>query len=189
MVYTYTKINSDFINGLNIKKFDKDIRKNTNINSNFKGIKYNSESIHIYFESQLDTSGESELNSMVNSHDGKDPSYPTYNIIHPYITNHKVKISKYSTCASFIYNGGLFSKITLIQLLTEQNKNSTFDIKIYDATNNNILNEKTDISNTDKTIINMEGIANIPTTDAIIEIFAKVKKGDLFLHDIKVFYE
>jgi len=88
--------------------------------------------------------------------------------------------SYYTKLASFIYSGsnnvGNILEIYVNTWATENNM--TFDIRIYDNTNSNVIAELQNISSTDeKNIQSLGVISNLPEEQAIFELHIKKTSG------------
>ena len=68
---------------------------------------------------------------------------------------------------------------TLIKIIAEVASGSTGSIRLFDATNSLVIVEKTGISSTTPSIIDMGTISNVPTGEAIFEIQLKNSLGEV----------
>lgn len=190
MSYTYS-ISTSFSNGINLDNLKTEIESNITINKTLKGIRHNNTDIVIRFNATLDTAEQTELETVIiPNHNTSVSVVSTYNVISPQIEKIKISSNKYTVIASFIYDGSLFKGISRVKILTELGgKSGTYDIKIYDKTNHNVLQEKTGEANTDKSIIKFDNLTNVPTNDSIIEISAKgTSKTNLKIYHINVYF-
>ena len=194
-LYSYAK-SKKFQNGINLKNLKSEIENNGNINKNIINIFYTSETVNIKFDTDLSSEEQNILeNTIIPNHDYNETVNvsSTYNIITPYIENSSITTKNYIVSASFIYDGSVFNNIVKIGLLTEMqnnnNLNSSYDIKIYDQTNNQLIKEINNLTNNKKQIINITNLSNIPSNEAIIEIYVKTTNHTVKVYYINVFFE
>jgi len=174
-----------FTNGFDLNKFSNEI-ENSAISSTYECSKVSDGIIYIYFSASLG-GNVSTLNSLKSAHAGGSLSYPTALIINPYISTHKISSSKNFVCSSFIFDGNIFERMTQIKMMTEHS-GSSYDITIYDKTNNVILGTKNGSTNKNKEIITIDNITGTASGSSIIEIQVK-GNGTIFIYQINVYLE
>lgn len=85
----------------------------------------------------------------------------------------KVSSSHYSAMRSFIFAGSdKLGSPSSVKVIADV-RGDYGSIRLYDATNGNVICEKQDISNTDLEIIDLGTIENVPTGEAIFELHLK----------------
>jgi hypothetical protein len=194
-LYNYEK-SSKFSNGINLVNFKNEIENNGNITKNIINIFYTPDTVNIKFDADLSPSEQNILeNTIIPNHNYHTTinTSSTYNIITPYIDNSNITAKNYAIASSFIYDGTIFRNIAKIGLLTEmtndKNLNSNYSIKIYDQTNNNLIKEITGLTNSNKQIVNITNLSNIPTNESIIEIYIKTTNRPIKIYHINVYFE
>jgi hypothetical protein len=65
---------------------------------------------------------------------------------------------------------------------TNSINNVTYSIRLYDAINNNVLFEQTNITNTNMQIFTAEFLENLPDVDTILQLQGKVSNNDYSLY-------
>jgi hypothetical protein len=182
--YTITEI---FTNGLNLAKLDDTIRKDNLITTVLLNARSTATIVYLDFENELSGDELTELATIISNHNNNPIAHSTKITINPFILYSKISVPTYMVCSSFIYDASVNNSIPRITILTQMIGSGSYYIKIYDRTNNNILQEITN-NNTDKIICYFDNLVNIPTNNSIIEICAKTSAKYLLIDYINVYF-
>ena len=92
----------------------------------------------------------------------------------------KVDDTTYKTKGRFVFQGSTVTGTpTLIKIIAEVSSGSTGSVRLFDATNSLVIAEKTGISSTTPSIVDMGTISNVPTGEAIFEIQLRNSLGEV----------
>lgn len=194
-LYNYKK-SGQFSNGINLMNLKSEIENNGEIKKNIINIFCTSEIVALKFDANLTKTEQNILETDIIPNHNYNPTIgisSTYNIITLYIDNSDITSKNYAIASSFIYDGSIFKNIVKIGMLSElkndNNSNSNYSIKIYDQTNNLVLKEITGLTNSNKQIVNITDLSNIPTNESIIEIHIKTTNHTIKIYHINVYFE
>ena len=129
--------------------------------------------VEIVFDSTLDAGQLVTVESKITGHapNNSPPKIKFFTHI-----GRSTKNSDYTRIGgSFKYQGSeRIGLINYIEVLSyKQSSITSYDVRIYDKTNKNVLVEKTGNSNNNVEVIDLGEITNIPTNNAILEIQAR----------------
>ncbi len=110
------------------------------------------------------------------------------------ILNHKINSTVYTTIGSDLWlvdpdndNNIDLGYVKFISNLigpldTNSMNNVTYSIRLYDAVNNNVLFEQTNITNTQMEIFTVEFVENLPNVDTILQLQGKVSNSNYSMY-------
>jgi len=141
--------------------------------ANFIGITQTSNEIAVIYDNELNIDEQIVLDDAIANHI-PDNSPPRNNFINYSPTIAKVQSTSYTKVGSiFLDNSKL--EITYIDVVAfKGNNQASYNIRIYDTINDNVIVESTNLTNTESSIINLGNLSNIPSTSTVYEIQAKL---------------
>jgi hypothetical protein len=163
------------------------------ISSIIRGIDQTDDDIKITFESSLSAGEETILTGLLSAHIPNNSKSRTFF----YTVNPKkntINTSNYTTVAKFKYSGSdNIGTIDYINIISYMDSTVTsYSARLFDTINGLVLAEKTEITNTTETIIDLGTITNVPTDQSIFELqFKKVggnNKKLVYIDDIIIYY-
>lgn len=106
--------------------------------------------------------------------------------------NNSVKTTYYTSVTEFSLSKMEYTSLASIKIVSYMQKHiDSYDVRIYDMTNNKVLAEQS-YKNTDRQINSITKFTNMPDGDAIIEIQCKKnggrKNSEVTIKDIDIFY-
>lgn len=170
--YSYT-ISGDFPNGFSAGQLTFQIENNTIITKKLNTITNTGNDVDIEFLEALPPAELTELNTIIANftiiinYTKKDITFTDFE------TNNIV----YTRVLSFIFSGSLHEgNIDKFEFLGNIDAGQ-YSIRLYDATNNNILAEET-FNNTTNIIQTVNNVVNTPTNEAEIELHVRVLNAE-----------
>ena len=185
--YDYSFVN-DFKSKLRFHKFHKEIKRN--IEKNLIAVTKDNDLVSILFKDSLTPEEESLLDGLVESHNFILPvRKDIYNPTKEYSDS-----TTYTELGTFTYIGsnsiGLINKIEAFTYLN--GLTGTYDIRIYNITNNSVISENQGLINKRLELIDLGNLSNIPKDTATFEIQARTGETGLnnkvFVDKIIVYY-
>lgn len=175
--YNYS-LTSDFNRDLKTSQLHKEIENDTGITPNLIGIRLGNDNVGIEFDSALSAGEQTTLNGLVSAHTS-DNSAPRTNFYDCYPKRDNITSTTYEKMGSFKYGGSdQIGIINYIDVISHKDSSLTsYDIRIYDQTNNLVITERTGLTNTEEVVNDLGTISNIPTAEAVLEIQAKRTGG------------
>lgn len=180
--YTYTKNNIKFIH-----LFQEFIKENLNIDFHINS-DFNLNQFTFVFPQILGDANKLQLDELVQKY---IPEQNYFKLIRSQPLNISISSTNsidYVCLANSVYNLNLISdtltSISIISNILTPDKLGTYQIRIYDSMNNNIIWESDILSNTVYNLIEFTDLDNIPNTVTIIEIQMKVS-NPLYSANIK----
>jgi len=180
--YEYS-LKTDFPQGLMSGQLHQTINSNKNITSQLSRIDTDGDLVQIVFESELDESSRNILAEIITSY-VYEPPY-SLNREQQYVTIGQTDSNDYQRVAQFIFGGGCYAKLYSISYITDEN--FSYNVKIYDKTNEKIIIEK-NLSNTDKNLQILGVSSYLSSSPAIWEIYMNVTNGKAFIDNIYIKY-
>jgi len=172
-------LSSDFSGNLKSEQFHQEIL-DSSITTSLNGINVTGNVVEIEFDGTLDAGETTTLNTLISNHvPDNSPSKKNFFTFDPRTSD--TTATSYKTIrSSFKYAGSdEIGVINYIEIIGYKDSSPTsYAVRVYDVTNNNILAEKTGLTNTEEEIIDLGSISNIPTQSAILEIQAKRVGGN-----------
>ena len=183
--YTYS-ITTDFSGNFNYNNFLSEFYRSS-ISLFLLNIYTSDDNVDISFNTTLTTEQETTLNTLVANHDAT----PIYNLDKSdTIVNMTSNVTYYYKIASIPVYGEYQKSIQSINIISYmQNGNTSYDVQIYDSTNNKIISTQ-NFTNTDAQINDMGTLSNLPNKKSIFEIHVKSNKNkkDVTIETISVNY-
>jgi len=98
----------------------------------------------------------------------------------PYI---QVTSAQYAIAAKFIFNGTSLLGIPTNIKVSYQVQNSSYpaSIKLYDITNKTTIVEKTGLTSTAETIVDLGALSNLPASQAVFELQMKTTSSYIWV--------
>lgn len=175
--YTYS-LSVDFHGAINSYTFGLEVMADTAITEVYNGVVQDGDVVTVYFDSALTTDEKTSLDAVVAAHDGTVVTVmSTY---HTSLPINSVSTSElvYKVIATYLYDTSYYVSLDKILLTSYIDPGDTsYDIRIYDSTNNNTL-ATTNFTNSTKGIVTVSPLTNVPTIGiSMIEIQGKVNTG------------
>jgi hypothetical protein len=179
MSTTYTKsLNTDFGGSIIIQQFHKEVEAIVGITPNIIAVTLTGDEIEILFDTPLSAGEETILNSIISSH---VPNYSKPKVQFYTVTAQvqKIKTTSYSKTIRFNYPGSDNSgAIDYVEVISNMDAGVTsYNIRLYDKTNDKIMAELTNLTNTADMVHDFGTISHIPANNAILEIHIKKNGG------------
>ena len=170
-IYSYDFI-SDFGSNLAISQFGSEIA-NSSISPLVIGLLQRNNSVEIEFDSVLSTEEQTTLDGLVASH-VPAPVVGT-NVINISFSEFDSTLTTYECAIKFVFQGtNVTGTVTNIEVLSHMDGGGTsYDVQIFDATNNNIIAEK-NFTNNDIQLQDLGTLSNVPVAKSILCIKVKV---------------
>jgi hypothetical protein len=179
---------TDFTNGLDRINLFNEIVSNINITAELQNIIKQQDLIKINFKTQLTSSEIIELDSVVANHNIVVVPEIVYDIQVVLTSDTQIKSNSYKLLHKYRYLGTIYNNISRIQFLeTWENNLDDYSIKVVDVSNNQILLEET-IQNDNQLLHSFVNLANIPITDAVIEIHIKSDETKFIIMNTVILY-
>lgn len=177
MNYTYS-LSANFPNGLDPYQLHQEVKMNAVIKKNIIGVETLDDQVIIIFDDEICPKELMQLNALIIAH-VPDTSKPKENYYTVYPRNDSVRTSSYKAIGSFKY-GGSNSVGTIDYIETISNIDlgvTSYSVRIYDKTNNQILAEKTGMTNVVEEVQDLGEISNVPVETSVLEIQLKRTGG------------
>lgn len=171
----YTKsLSTDFGGSIKLKQFHEEVVADGGIAPNLTGVTMTADVVDIAFDAALSAGEQTTLDGLISSHT-PDVSKPKVQFYTETAQKQTIKTTSYSRSIRFTYPGSdRIGLIDYVSVLTSKDSNMTsYDIRLYDKTNNNVMAEVTGLTNTSDDANDLGTISNIPAGKAILEIHAK----------------
>jgi len=173
LLYNYIKLN------INILPTEFFIIKDTNINITFNEI--------------LSNEQETYLNLLILNYLPDQKYEEIYRTQTLNIKNDNISTTAYKTISIFIYNNDSFLddvKLSYLQIGSYLNGSNSYQIRLYDVTNQTNIYESEYITNQTLDIITLSPLINLPNTISIFELQGRVidKKDDCIFDVIQLVY-
>lgn len=168
-------LSADFTHDLNSGQLEQEIN-NSNITINLVGINTCGDLVQIVFESLLGTDDKTLLNAIVSAH--------TPNALHicNYVKlsiNRTSNLSEYELIYSFTVNDSYKLDILKLAITAKLTGSiSSYDIRIYDNTNNKII-ACASFNNPTFDLMDMGELSFVPSDQAMLEVHCKKVGGDV----------
>lgn len=138
---------------------------------------YNEGTINIIFKNALSNDNLITLNNAIVSYIAPQELIKFTTSQNINLFNDKVDSMMYSLIGVYLYSsnisdGNILNTISFVSNIS--NSIATYKIKVYDTTNNNIITESDDLNNTTLQLFTLNNISNLPKTNSLFEIQAKV---------------
>jgi len=192
MTHVYSN-SGDFNNKFNPGVFSEEIRESS-IASQFKGLRKIGDVVTVRFASTLVGAELTTLNSLISNHNPQTLFSGRRTNLVP--INQSTKSNDYFTIGTYQYKGRLYEDvITAVEVLSYADTGvSSYDIRLYDLTNNTVLAELTGCTNTDIAVQNLGTISNLPLETSDLEIQGrKVGGGNgnrfIYFQSISIYFE
>lgn len=182
-------VSSDFGGSINLSQFHQEIDDESGITTAFIGLTKDGDDIEIIFEEEPSSGEQTIITSLISSH-VPDFSKPRINFFPVFPESRKTKNSNYTTIATFEYPGSnKIGIINYIDVFSKCKKNGeTYDIRVINYENSDVLVESTGLNNTDYQTIDLGAITNIPSTKSILEIQMRSSKHDCYLQQALIYH-
>lgn len=169
MSYNYSFI-TDFSSNFNHTQFHNEVA-NGGLGPTLLRVDRNGDTITVVFDASLNTGEETTLDGLVSAHTPQQTQgIHIQNIIVPdsIITN-----TTYINICTFIVDGTIWDITNICAISFMEEEGTSYDIKLFDTTNNNIIVTKT-LTNITEENNDLGTLSNLPTNIAIIEAQVKV---------------
>ena len=178
--YNYS-ISTEFggATGLNMSQLHDAIVAEAGITPTLDGLNSTGDSLDIVFTSALSGGEQTTLDSLVASH-VPDNSPPRLNFYSFDPKKESINSTSYSKFGTFKYDGSdVIGAINYIDVVAYKGDSATsYSVRIYDRTNDRVVAEATDLTNTIEEIQSLGTVSNIPTQKAVFEVQAKRVGGN-----------
>jgi hypothetical protein len=174
---TYTKsLSTDFGGNINLSNLHNEIVAETGIVPVLNGVSQTGDDIEITFVTGLSGGELTLLNTVISNHNSI--------VILPTILHETVQMkldnintTSYKRMGTYLYDGTIHNGINAIKAQCYMDSGITsFDIRIYDSTNNQVIAEH-NCTSTTQMICDYGTISNVPTNFAVLEFQAKRNGG------------
>jgi len=192
---TYSKsVTSNFSgNAPELRKLHDEINGENGITPGIIGITMTDDNVDVIFDATLSAGEQTTLDGLLSSHNnspikGRD----NFHVVNPRINT--IKSTSYSRVVAFKYDGAdKIGTIDYIDIISYKHSNITsYSARIYDKTNNNIIAEKTGMTNDVEEIHDLGTISNVPTDKAILELQMKKVGGNnnnkIYIESLNIYH-
>jgi hypothetical protein len=132
--------------------------------------------IYVVFAAELSPADFSTLTTVISNHNGNVPPTPTSRVILATRTN-IYKSNVWDRAIAFHYDSDINKSITAIEAYSCMvNGITSYDIRVYNATANEVIVEAT-FTNTEYQTVNLGTISNMPLTHSDIDVLVRVNGG------------
>lgn len=183
MASIYKSMDDDFSGNFKVSQFHDELSANvvtSNISgANFQYIATNANDIEIVFGNSLTVTETTALNGLVSSHI-PDNSKPKKNFFPVAPTRTNINSTSYQKCVAFKYAGSEnIGTLDYVEIIAYKDSSITsYDVRIYDKSNGNIIAEKTGNTNDVSEIIDLGTISNVPTGASVFECQVRKTGGN-----------
>ncbi len=168
--YTYS-LAVDFSNNLNSSQFHGEIDADPGIVPILQAVNVTADVVDVVFDSALSAGEKTTLDGLV----AADVPIIIGKSIQVIFVGNKVTYTVYFNLSNYTFDPDLINTVNHIEAITEMNSGGTsYSLRVMDRNSSNTVAEMTGQSNTTPTIIDFGTISNVPTSDAIFELHAKV---------------
>ena len=176
-------------NGVNHKTLELEIKQQ--LNSSFSILHYGDD-LDIIFDSTLSSGDQTTLNDIIDNHDESSiVRREKFFSVNPWI--YRTKNNKYTSLASFSYGGSFHvGPINYIDIVARRTNSSiTYDLRVVDTLNSNVLCEQTELDNNEFAVIDMGTISNMPNDPTILDVQVKRSGSNKFVYlsQIVIYYD
>jgi hypothetical protein len=185
----YTKsLATDFGGTWDQSQFHDEIEAEAGITPTLTGVNLTEDVVDIVFESALSVGEQTTLDTLISNH---TPTVKQGSIKNTYIPHdNKIKAKTFKKILSFIFQGSNTIELTHIKMISYLDTGTSYDVKIYDSTNNNTI-VTINSTNATENIIDMGTISNLPAEQSKFELHVRVsgtKKPTAYVDSIFLFY-
>lgn len=190
---TTKSLSTDFGGNIKTEQFHIEI-VNSEISSGVLiGIILTGDVVEIIFDNALDGTDQTTLDTLISTHVPDNTLSKSQFFIVPTIKQ-DTKSNNYTKVATFKYPGSISSgTIDYIEIISYMDSGITsYSVRVVDKTNNLIIAEKNDITNTVYSSIDLGTISNVMLNSAIIELHVKLVgasgNAKVYIDNLIVYY-
>jgi len=195
MATTYIKSKTSHFGGMiNLANLHSEIVEEPGIAQSLIGVSMMDDDVEIIFNTQLSAGEQTTLNTVISSHDYTAiPRKRNFFTILP--RKEFTKTSIYETMTAFKYDGtNAMGAINYIEIIGRKDSSITsYSVRITSHTSGLVIAEKTGITTSECSVIDLGPISNIPAKPEIFELQMKRTggkgKGKVYVDSVIVYYD